>query len=310
MVKVPIASSKRQSRYISLFLDFLRVEKGLSQNTLNSYLTDIVKFSDFLNKKRPKRSLENASDQDVKDYIAKLTGRGFTSKSQSRYLTSLRVFYGFLISEQYMNHNPCQNIENPKVNKSLPKYLSENEVDLLFKTLEKKQDYRLTAMLEILYGGGLRVSELVSLKVSSIIENGNFLLIKGKGNKERVIPLTEPAINAVKEWLNQRSLNFSDNIWLFPSSKSKAGHITRERFAQILKQLAVDSNINPSKVSPHVLRHSFASHMLERGADLKTIQELLGHSNITTTENYTHILENKLKEVVFNKHPLSKQTIK
>ncbi|MGV3279092.1 site-specific tyrosine recombinase/integron integrase [Rickettsiales bacterium LUAb2] len=302
--------SKKVSKFISLFIDFLRVEKGLSKNTLSAYLVDLVQFNDFLLKRRPRKLLETAEYNDVKDYLANISRKNFTAKSQARYMSTLRQFYSFLLNEKYILFNPCENIENPKINKSLPKYLSEDEIKTLFNEVIKLKDDRLLTMLEILYSSGLRVSELVGLKISSIIEDGNFLLIKGKGNKERIVPLTGLAKDALFNWLkNRKSMaNFSNSVWLFPSN-AKEGHITRERFAQQLKQVAIAGNINYNKVSPHVIRHSFASHMLERGANLKTIQDLLGHSDITTTEIYTHVLEEKLKDIVFSKHPLSSKKL-
>lgn len=302
--------SIKQDRLVNLFMDFLKVERGLSKNSLAAYLTDLEKFNQFLRKRRPIRYLNICTSKDILDYLKSINNLGFDSKTQSRYISTLRGFYSFLFREKYIHLNPCDKIENPKIKKSLPKYLTENEVERLFLFAKESKDLRFIAMLEILYATGLRVSELVSLKLGSIIEDGQFLLVKGKGNKERVVPLTELAISSIYIWLNNREkLKYKNTEgYLFPS-RGKSKHITRERFAQQLKLIGIMSGIPKNKISPHVIRHSFASHMLEHGADLKIIQDLLGHSDITTTEIYTHVLEGRLKDVVFKKHTLAEKII-
>lgn len=302
--------SNKQERFVSLFIDFLKVERGLASNSIYAYLNDLEKFNEFLKKRRPIRYFNTCSSRDVLDYLKNVNNMGLDAKTQSRYISTLRGFYSFLFREKYINLNPCDNIENPKIKKSLPKYLTENEVESLFLVAKESKDLRFIAMLEILYATGVRVSELVSLKLGSIIEGGQFLLVKGKGNKERVAPLTDIAIKSIEIWLkNREKLQYKNTEgYLFPS-RGKKKHITRERFAQQLKTVGIMSGIPKNKISPHVIRHSFASHMLEHGADLKIIQDLLGHSDITTTEIYTHVLESRLKDVVFKKHALAEKRI-
>lgn len=292
----------------SNFKAFLTVEKGLSTNSVSAYISDISKFAYFLDNRKPKRNLITATEKDVLDYLKQIQQKGFESRTQSRYISSLKIFYNFLVQEKETAINPCLNIENPKIKKSIPKYLTEYEIANLFKTAQSSNDAKFLAMLEILYATGIRVSELVSLKCSSFLDDGKFLLIKGKGDKERIVPLTEVAINAITKWLNIRQgiATVSQSEWLFPSTRRNQ-HITRERFAQKLKQLGVSSGIERNKISPHVIRHSFATHLLEHGADLKSIQEILGHSDITTTEIYTHVMPKKLTKILLTKHALSKK---
>lgn len=321
---------KDYARYLNLFLDYLSVERGLSQLSISSYKSDLIRFAEFLSTRRPKRVFESVSPEDVRSYMIQSAKLGLEPSTQARYLSALRTFYNFLQQESYVRANPCENLEAPKLPKSLPKYLSPKEVDLLFKQVYASRDYRLIAMLEVLYATGLRVSELVSLRKADLREQGQFLLVKGKGGKERILPLTSVAQQSLERWLEEEGLptvsegtplsapqaqsqakvrktgKKGGSPFIFPS-RGSLGHITRERFGQQLKLLAVAAGLNRSKVSPHVLRHSFASHMLEAGADLKTIQSLLGHSDITTTEIYTHILDSRLKDAVFNNHVLAKK---
>lgn len=299
----------KEHRLLSLFLDSLKVEKGLSLNTIHSYTNDIVDISIFLAKRKPQRTLETCQNDDIRVYLQSLHKKGFTAKTQSRRISAIKQFYMFLFNEKIISKNPSQNIKNPKLPKSLPKFLSEEEILKMLEVSQKHKNPMLYTMLEVLYSSGIRVSELVNLKVSSLIENGMFLLVKGKGDKERLIPLVEVATNAIENWLLLRAsyikITDKNKLFLFPSNKAESGHISRERFAQILKELAIECNIDREKVSPHVIRHSFASHLLNNGGDLKSIQNMLGHSDISTTEIYTHVLDSKLKEAVYNNHPLN-----
>ena len=297
-----------QHNLIALFIDSLKVERGLSKNTLVSYLNDLNHFYTFLITRKPKKTIETALEDDALSYISMLSTKGFNAKTQSRRLSALKQFYNFCNNENHLEHNPFVNIKNPKMEKNLPKFLSEEEMVMLLDMAKKHENKMIYPMLEILYSTGLRVSELVSLKISSIIEQSTFLLVRGKGEKERIVPLTSIAQKVIKDWLLQLKVLFpiKNNLYVFPSSKAKQGYITRERFAQILKELAINCNIDYYKVSPHVIRHSFASHILNNGGDLKSIQSMLGHSDISTTEIYTHILDSKLKEAVFQHHPLAK----
>lgn len=301
--------SIKEHRLINLFLDSLKIEKGLSVNTISSYTNDIVDFAEFLSRRKPQRTLSTCSNDDIKAYLQNLHKKGFTAKTQSRRISAIKQLYVFLFNEKIVSQNPSQNIKNPKLAKSLPKFLSEEEVIKMIEVAQKDKNLMLYTMLEVLYSTGIRVSELVSLKLSSLIEEGMFLRVLGKGNKERIIPLVEIATNAIKNWLLVRESNIKlteeNKLFLFPSNKSASGYISRERFAQLLKELAIKCNIDREKVSPHVIRHSFASHLLNNGGDLKSIQNMLGHSDISTTEIYTHMLDSKLKEAVYNNHPLN-----
>ena len=301
--------SVKERRLVNLFLDSLKIEKGLSVNTISSYTNDIVDFAEFLSKRKPQRSIDTAQNEDIKNYLQILHKKGFTAKTQSRRISAIKQLYAFLLSEKIINQNPSQSIKNPKLAKSLPKFLSQEEVIKMIEVAQKEENKMLYTMLEVLYSTGIRVSELVGLKLSSLLEGAMFLRVLGKGNKERIIPLVEIATEALESWVLVRGsyikLSEENKLFLFPSNKAASGHISRERFAQLLKELAIKCNIDREKVSPHVIRHSFASHLLNNGGDLKSIQNMLGHSDISTTEIYTHMLDSKLKEAVYNNHPLN-----
>jgi integrase/recombinase XerD len=304
-----MALAKNIPNILQLFLDNLNVEKGLSENSISSYLTDMLDCQTFLSKRKPARNLQNANGDDLLTYIKQLQSRGFSAKTQSRRISALKQFYLFCYSEKLITNNPAMELKNPKIGKTLPKFLSVDEIDKLLKYAKAQKSRLFYVMLEVLYSSGLRVSELVGLKLSNIVYDGDFLQVLGKGNKERIIPLTEIAQRELKDWIKVRvehiKLNDKNKLFLFPSSKGSSGHITREGFAQILKSYAVACNIDYNKISPHTIRHSFATHILNNGGDLKAIQNMLGHSDIATTEIYTHVLEGKLKDAVFNNHPLS-----
>ena len=280
--------------HLETFLEMMVVERGSSKNTIESYRRDLADFI-TLSKSDPETSTTN----DITKYLDKLSDKGFSAKTRARRLSALKQFFTFLYIEKIRSDNPAKKVDAPKTGRSLPKYLSEEEVDLLL--VEAAKDLRIKTMLEILYAGGMRVSELVGLKKSQLRKEGAdyYFVVKGKGSKERIVPLTGKAIECLTEYLKA----FDIKNWLFPSQKS---HMTRQRFGQILKELALDSGIDPEKVSPHVLRHSFASHLLAHGADLRLVQELLGHEQIATTQIYTHIQPEKLQQVVNDHHPLAK----
>ena len=300
--------------FIKLFTENLLVEKGLSKNTISSYVTDLKHYEDFLSKRRPLRTLNNAKNQDMLDYIIYLNKLGLSSKTQSRRISAIKQFYLFCYTEKLIDINPINDIKTPKLPKSLPKFLSVEEIVAMLNYVQQQPQYRMFyVMLEVLYSTGMRVSELVSLPISGIINDGTALIITGKGNKERVVPLTNIAQKQLLNWIGEREnfikLSSKNKIFVFPSQISASGHITRERFAQLLKSVAISCGIDYKKVSPHVIRHSFASHILNNGGDLKSIQSMLGHSDISTTEIYTHILDDKLKGAIYNHHPLANSTI-
>ena len=319
--------------HISNFLEKLAAEDGLSLNTILSYGKDLELFAKFLSEQ--KIGYENVNEQCLKDYLCKLDQQNLRSTSIARKISTLKSFYKFLENENLIKINPTLLLFAPKPEEKLPKFLSEEEVFkiLNFANSDKSEfGIKLSCMMEILYAAGLRVSELVSIPISAIAktenENGeqtlrNYLIIKGKGNKERVAPLNKSAIKMLLEYLDLRQkLGQENSKWLFvgtvhASKKLKKikpknlpnvdNHITRQRLHQMLKELARKVGIDETKVHPHVIRHSFASHLLNSGVDLRVLQELLGHANISTTEIYTHILDSKLKDLVFNHHPLAQK---
>ena len=295
---------------IKKFLEMMVAEKGASKNTVGAYLTDLEKFQEFLLSERSIKNLEKVQKNDVKQYLSYLHENNYSSKSQARKLSAINSFYLFLLSENVVKENPVSGIFSPKIGKSLPKYLSKDEIELLIKTAKKihtTRGIRLEFQMELLYATGLRVSELVTLPFKSIIKN-EFIEVMGKGSKERLVPLNKNAIKLFEEYKNVRNLfipNGKDSKFLFPS-KSASGHQTRDTFYKNLKDIAIASGIDPAKVSPHVFRHSFASHLIAGGADLRAVQTMLGHSDISTTQIYTHIMTDRLKTAVEQKHPLAK----
>lgn len=301
---------------IDQFLDAIAAENGAANNTLESYRHDLEDLYSFLIKHDAR--IESASSTELQKYIQYLFELGLSAKTAARRLSSIRHLYKFLCIENIRNDNPAIKLESPRQKHSLPKYLSEAEVNRLIGTAKddnSPEGLRLMAMLEIMYASGIRVTELVSLRMNNIQKNQatnkikEVMIIKGKGRKERMIVLNNSAINAIEKYLPLRSNMLVDkdnkNLFLFPSD-SKEGHITRQRFFQLIKQLATKAGIDRNKVSPHVIRHSFASHLLNNGADLRVLQELLGHSDISSTQIYTHVLNERMKKLVQEKHPLVK----
>ena len=292
------------------FIEVLASEKGLATNTRVSYKNDILQFLKYIEKKR--KNLSEVISKDVEQYISKFTNQGFEKSTISRKLSALSHFFIFLLEEKIIKKNPIQEIELPKQLKKLPKILSVTQVDkLIHKSREDKtiNGIRLNTMIEILYATGIRISELVEMKLSSIYAEKNFLLIQGKGNKERLVPISESTEDKIRKFLEVRSeflMNDSESRWLFPSKKSSSGHITRQRFNQLLNNLCERISLNNFNVSPHKLRHAFATHLLANGVDLRALQQMLGHADISTTQIYTHVLKDRLKKIVSDNHPLSK----
>nr|MBQ0091168.1 site-specific tyrosine recombinase XerD [Candidatus Enterousia merdequi] len=283
--------------YIDIFTEALSAEKGRSKNTLISYTSDLTHAQDSIG------NLLDATSDDIQNYLTNLNDK---PSSIVRKASALRSFYKFLMLEKIITKNPTTNLELPKRGRALPKYLSPNEIELLISSAgDIKTSVRLRCMLELLYASGLRVSELCELPLSANL--GDKLLIHGKGAKERLVPMHEAAQDALHKWLNVRG--DVDSKYVFPTC-SKTGHITRDGFFKILKKCAVLAGIEPSRVSPHVLRHSFASHLLAGGANLRVIQTMLGHEDISTTQIYTHVLPEKLRDTVENAHPLAHNEIK
>ncbi|MBO4480044.1 MAG: site-specific tyrosine recombinase XerD [Alphaproteobacteria bacterium] len=279
--------------HIDIFLEAMSAEKGRSKNTLASYENDLRHADSAIS-----GGLEKATEQDIQNYFATLDAK---ASSIARKASALRSFYKFLMLEHIITKNPAANLELPKRSKTLPKLLSVDEIELLISSAgDFRNSVRLRAMIELLYASGLRVSELCELPMTAIL--GDRLLIHGKGAKERIVPMYDAAVNALGKWINLRGDD--ESKYVFPSNSS-SGHITRDGFFKLLKKCAVLSGIDPSRVTPHVLRHSFASHLLSHGANLRAIQMMLGHEDISTTQIYTHVLPEKLQQVVEQHHPLS-----
>jgi len=300
----------RASRHIDSFLEMLSAERGLAQNSLLAYRTDLADFSGFLT--GCNENPETIGTDALRQYMQGLSDEGMTASTTARRLSALRQFFKFLVQENIRKDDPAALLNAPKRARPLPKLLSEDEVDRLLAEARSLRDdpaesARLTALLEILYATGLRVSELVGLRWPPFGDDARFLVIRGKGDKERLVPLSEPARRAIEDYAGWRSDFIEDKTspWLFPS-RGESGHLTRQRFGQLLKDLAVQAGISPSKVSPHVLRHAFASHLLAHGADLRAVQKMLGHSDISTTQIYTHVLEARKQALVRQHHPLAK----
>jgi integrase/recombinase XerD len=290
-------------------------ERGAAANTLDSYRRDLEDFAAFAFRRG--KAPEDASPDLIRAYLAALASAGMAPRTSARRLSALRQFFRFLFSEKTRGDDPCSLIDSPRQGRSLPKYLSEEEVDRLLaaaRAHEGPEGLRLIALLEVLYGSGLRVSELVGLPQSALSRDGRMLIVRGKGAKERLVPLSEPASEALRAYMAvrdafppKRKAKAATSPFLFPS-RAAEGHLTRARFAQILKDLAIEAGIEPRKVSPHVLRHSFASHLLAHGADLRSLQQMLGHADIATTQIYTHVLDARLKALVDQAHPLAGKT--
>jgi len=291
------------ARAIESFLEMMSAERASAQNTLDAYRRDLDDWE--INLKSARQSLLTAGTGHLEAILARWQTKGLAPSTAARKLSALKQFYLFLQVDNLREDNPAHTLRGPKQGRPLPKILSEGDVDNLFKAAElnnSPKGLRLICLLEILYAGGLRVSELVSLKTLAAQRRDDCLMIKGKGGRERLVPLTGAAVRAVAAWIKVRGDN--DSPYLFPST-GKLGHMTRERFAQLLKQLAIDAGLPPSRISPHVLRHAFATHLLARGADLRSVQKLLGHADISTTQIYTHVLDERMKELVQTKHPLA-----
>ncbi|MEK9969561.1 MAG: site-specific tyrosine recombinase XerD [Ferrovibrio sp.] len=300
----------RASRHFDSFLEMLSAERGLAQNSLLAYRNDLSDFAGFLTGRH--ETPETVSTETLRQYMQGLSDEGMTPATAARRLSTLRQFFKFLVQETIRKDDPAALLDAPKRARPLPKLLSETEVDDLLKAAralreDPAESARLTALLEILYATGLRVSELVGLRWPPFGDDTRFLVVRGKGSKERLVPLSEPARQASEDYAGWRGdfITTKTSPWLFPS-RGESGHLTRQRFGQLLKDLAVQADISPSKVSPHVLRHAFASHLLAHGADLRAVQKMLGHADISTTQIYTHVLEARKQALVRQHHPLAK----
>jgi integrase/recombinase XerD len=307
-----MASVAAHDRHVTEFLDMLGAERGASQNTLDAYASDLAGFLQHLSELGV--SSRAAKPQHIQSFIAGLADAGQAAASRARRLSAVRQYYRFLLAEGVIESDPTSGLQGPKKQRALPKVLSIAEVDRLLEISLKRcggiegralfRALRFHCLLEILYATGMRVSELVGLPRTVLRGDQRVFSIKGKGGRERLVPLNAAARAALDQFLDV-SGRFDRSEWLFPA-KSASGHMTRQGFAQDLKDVAIEAGIGADRVSPHVLRHAFASHLLDRGADLRAVQQLLGHADISTTEIYTHVLQERLKALVNTHHPLAK----
>jgi integrase/recombinase XerD len=311
-------------KLINLFLDMLAAEQGAGDNTLQAYRRDLTDFSEFL--ARSRQTFAGADTQNMRDYLADLDVRGFKSSSVARRLSAMRHLFRFLLNERIRKDDPAAILSGPKRGRGLPKVLSISDVDRMLtkakdltlaadvSPLQRLRAMRLYCLLEVLYATGLRVSELVALPLSASRRDARMIVVRGKGDKERLVPLNEASRQAMADFLaamvalkSGKQKNAVASKWLFPSF-GESGHLTRQHFARDLKELAAAAGLAPRLVSPHVLRHAFASHLLHNGADLRIVQTLLGHTDISTTQIYTHVVEERLKSLVRDLHPLAEKT--
>jgi integrase/recombinase XerD len=294
----------------------LTAERGAAAQTVDAYTRDLADFLAFIAAKG--KTAKTATADHLRVYLAGLARKGLAPTSRARKLSAIRQFFRFLLAEGLRAGDPCSAIDSPKLGRPLPKILSLAEVEMLLETarqasenaeegVARRRALRLYAALETLYATGLRVSELIALPRNVLIADDRVLTIKGKGGRERLVPLNEAAQTALQAHLAAVHADEKEgkrvSSWLFPSTGGQ--HLTRQRFGQELKALALTAGIEPARVSPHVLRHAFASHLLERGADLRTVQQLLGHADISTTQIYTHVIEERLRRLVEQHHPLA-----
>lgn len=298
--------------WVEAFLEMMSVERASAKNTLTAYGKDLADAQAFLASRG--NSLAQASVEDVEAYFNAMSDRGLSPATAARRRAAVRQFYRFVLGEGWRADDPSRRVEAPKKGRPLPKVLSRDEVDRIIAAASARdggQGLRLGCMVELAYASGLRISELTALPLSVLAKDPAYLIVKGKGGKERLAPLNDTARAAVKAYLEARKafLPKGDgaNPWLFPSH-GKSGRLTPRRFAQLLDEAAADAGIDPARVSPHVLRHAFATHLLEGGADLRVVQKLLGHADISTTQIYTHVAGDRLREVMDTKHPLAKKS--
>ncbi len=316
-------SKPSDTKLTGLFLDMLAAEQGAGPNTLDAYRRDLTDFSEFL--ARSGHGFADAETETLRDYLADLDARGFKSSSVARRLSAMRHWFRFLLNERIRGEDPAAILSGPKRGRGLPKVLSIADVDRMLRRAKEMSEaadaspsqrlraLRLYCLLEVLYATGLRVSELVALPRTAAKRDARMIVVRGKGDKERLVPLNEASRQAMADYLAatdatkaEKKNSLAASKWLFPSF-GESGHLTRQHFARDLKELAVASGLQARLVSPHVLRHAFASHLLHNGADLRIVQTLLGHTDISTTQIYTHVVEERLKSLVRDLHPLAEK---
>jgi len=296
-----------EGRHLEAFLEMLAAERGAARPTLLAYRTDLGDLSRVVG-----GAIARVATADLRRYFASLAEAGLGARTAARRLSAFRQFFRFLVAEGVRRDDPTQALDGPRLPRTLPKHLDESEAERLIAAARRRkgpEGARLACMVELLYGAGLRVSELVGLPLAAARRDPRFLVVRGKGAKERVVPVGEPARGAIATYLAERWHFLAEgraSRWLFPS-RGKEGHLTRRRCGQLLKELALEAGLDPALLSPHVLRHAFASHLVDRGADLRSVQEMLGHADIATTQIYTHVQSARLQRLVAERHPLAKK---
>lgn len=305
----------KDSKLIDYFLHAQFAEFKASENTILAYRRDLYEFKSQMTKIR--KNLTAVEKTNIESFMIDLSNKGLAASTRARKISSIKGFYKFLFEEKLHNNNPTLQIKQPKLPNKLPKILSESDVEKMLRVAKNfgkndSEKIRNQCLLELLYATGMRVTELLSLTVSVATHNSEMLYITGKGGKERLVPLSTDAQKCLKNWLSewdkiaksQKRKNGEETIYLFPS-KSKTGHLSRIWFYKLIKAIALKASLNPMVVSPHTLRHAFATHLLANGADLRVIQTFLGHSDISSTEIYTHVLTHQLKDLIEKHHPLA-----
>jgi integrase/recombinase XerD len=298
------------SPQIERFLEMLAAERNAAENTRIAYAKDLADFAAFL--RRSGTDIAQASAAQVRAYLGTMRAAGMSPRTAARRLASLRQFHRFLVAEGVRGDDPMSTIDGPKIGRPLPKILDRADVEKLISAArahDHLEGKRLVALLETLYAAGLRVSELVTLPLTALSRDGRFLIVRGKGSKERLAPLSEPAREAIQAYRAVRHAflpkGAKESRFMFPS-RAAAGHLTAARVAQLLKALAVEAGIDPRRISPHVLRHAFATHLIDGGADLRAVQQMLGHADIATTQIYTHVAGERMRRLVHEHHPLAR----
>jgi integrase/recombinase XerD len=297
-------------KHLEAFLEMLAAERGAAPLTLAAYRNDLLALARFLASRGAEPAGAEAAQ--LHDFLAAASAKRLAPRSLARRLSAIRQFYKFLLLEGLREDDPSAGLDAPRLGRPLPKILSETEVAALIEAaagVAGEEGVRLRCLLELLYATGMRVSELVGLPLAAARRDPRFLLVRGKGSKERIVPLSEPGRAALAAYLACRDRFLAGRApsrWLFPS-RGRSGHLTRQRCGQLLKELAVAAGIDPARLSPHVLRHAFASHLVDHGADLRSVQQMLGHAAIATTEIYTHVQAGRLKRLVESGHPLARR---
>jgi len=295
------------SRHVEAFLEMLTAERGAARLTIAAYRHDLDDLAGFLGS-----DIARAESEDLRRYLGHLARAGTGARTAARRLSAYRQFFRFLVIDNVRRDDPTQAIDGPRLPRALPKHLEEDEVAALIAAAQKHdgaEGARLICIIELLYGAGLRVSELVALPLAAAKSDRPYLIVRGKGDKERLVPLGEPARAALAAYLAERARFLGEgkaSRFLFPS-RGRDGFLTRRRCGQMLKELALEAGLDPARLSPHVLRHAFASHLVERGADLRSVQEMLGHADIATTQIYTHVQSARLQRLVAERHPLARK---